>query len=276
MRHPQGVHRTEEDTACGAHTPEVTHHPVPPTQPPPSARVPARHSGATRRVLGGGSVSGPQPTHVRRGGDRRHAGRRRARGFGEMPAPARREPAGVRPGTATSACPAPPRVPAPRAHRRTRRDPRAPRSGDAEDCATGTGPAAAEGRARRAHARQPRPRPPLPPGQWARAGAGRGGEREGPGGEEAFPTLLNSGAPTCRARPPGPRALAARAQELCFCRFQKRLTSPCPAGVTTMSRLAAFSNTSTPSSRAWASSSSKSTCDRNWLYRTPGGEEARP
>jgi hypothetical protein len=37
-----------------------------------------------------------------------------------------------------------------------------------------------------------------------------------------------------------------------------------------MSRLAEFSNTSTPSSRAWASSSSKSTCDRNWLYRTPG------
>lgn len=74
--------------------------------------------------------------------------------------------------------------------------------------------------------------------------------------------------PAFRVAPrPGP---VPHSQELCFCRFQKRLTSLCPAGVTTMSRLAEFSNTRTPSSRAWASSSSKSTCDRNWLYRTPG------
>lgn len=56
---------------------------------------------------------------------------------------------------------------------------------------------------------------------------------------------------------------------LCFCLFQKRLTSECPAGVTTMRRLAGFSKTRTPRSRAWFLSSSKSTWDRNWLYRTP-------
>lgn len=88
---------------------------------------------------------------------------------------------------------------------------------------------------------------------------------------------LSSEAAAGSARPPGPAPPRSGpvwsvplSQELCFCRFQKRLTSLCPAGVTTMSRLAEFSNTSTPSSRACASSSSKSTCDRNWLYKTPG------
>lgn len=143
----------------------------------------------------------------------------------------------------------------------------------------------------------PATRPRNPPPEPARAAQGGGPARRMRHGCAALPPPVparRGGVRGCEARfhnfikqfespsvvknpevpeprpPPAPAGLGPRSQELCFCRFQKRLTSLCPAGVTTMSRLAEFSNTSTPSSRAWANSSSKSTCDRNWLYRTPG------
>lgn len=187
-----------------------------------------------------------------------------------MAAPARREPAGVRPATATSACPAPPRAPA-RALTRPQGAPQRRRRGlGYRNWTRGRAARGAELGGRMRGSRGPAPPLPSRPMGARGGGAARGRGRAA----RRFPTLLNSSVPTCS--PPKSRGVRRPRQELCFCRFQKRLTSPCPAGVTTMSRLAAFSNTSTPSSRAWASSSSKSTCDRNWLYRTPGGEEASP
>ena len=53
------------------------------------------------------------------------------------------------------------------------------------------------------------------------------------------------------------------------CFFQNFFTSSWPSFVTTMVRLAVLCHTKTPSSCAWFLSTSKSACDRNWLYSTP-------